>query len=412
MAIPSVTYTFTNSTVADATEVNTNFNNIISSLTDGTSDHSISTLTLAGALTANGNVTLGNASGDTMTVNATPTFVNATTFSSTTTFNGAPTFNAAVTVGAYDFTVNTDTFFVDASEDSVGIGTTSPSGSFHINTDPTGDCDVNFECAGGSDVNLIFSETDPTNPLFSIQYAGSAGSNPNNLFKIRTNTTGSGGINLDALTIAQNGQIGIGTSPTGLLHIYDDDTTSAIGTSTSINRIKLEDGSGATGVGAGFSIDAEGVYGGLGRVAIVKDNSLTSGGTRDFGRISFIVNSNSGVDSYNAFVERGKVNSTGVVTVSDVSQKTNIVDLSMGLSEVMQLTPRYFDWKGTDKSQPGLIAQEVELVIPEAVSGTGEQGDLKGLHAVCLIAVLTKAIQEQQAEIDSLKARLDALESV
>lgn len=114
MAIPSVTYTFTNSTVADATEVNTNFNNIISSLTDGTSDHSISTLTLAGALTANGNVTLGNASGDTMTVNATPTF------------------NAAVTIGGVDFTVDTDTLFVDASEDNVGIGTTSPQVDLHV----------------------------------------------------------------------------------------------------------------------------------------------------------------------------------------------------------------------------------------------------------------------------------------
>lgn len=67
MASPAVTYTFTNSTVADADEVNTNFADIINSLTDGTKDLSISALTAAGAATLNGNVTLGNASSDDIT---------------------------------------------------------------------------------------------------------------------------------------------------------------------------------------------------------------------------------------------------------------------------------------------------------------------------------------------------------
>jgi hypothetical protein len=68
MASPTVTYTFSNSTTADATEVNSNFTDIINALTDGTSDHSINTITCAGAATFNGNVTLGNASGDDVTV--------------------------------------------------------------------------------------------------------------------------------------------------------------------------------------------------------------------------------------------------------------------------------------------------------------------------------------------------------
>ena len=62
MASPAVTYTFTNDTSADAGQVNTNFSDLIAAMTDGTKDFSISALTLAGALTANGNVTLGNAS--------------------------------------------------------------------------------------------------------------------------------------------------------------------------------------------------------------------------------------------------------------------------------------------------------------------------------------------------------------
>jgi hypothetical protein len=68
MPSPAVTYTFSNSTTADAGQVNTNFSDLISGMTDGTKDFSINALTLAGALTANGNVTLGNASSDTITL--------------------------------------------------------------------------------------------------------------------------------------------------------------------------------------------------------------------------------------------------------------------------------------------------------------------------------------------------------
>ncbi len=69
MASPAVTYTFTNGTTADATQVNQNFTDIINGMTDGTKDLSISALTCAGSAILNGNVTLGNASGDDITVN-------------------------------------------------------------------------------------------------------------------------------------------------------------------------------------------------------------------------------------------------------------------------------------------------------------------------------------------------------
>lgn len=70
MASPAVTYTFVNGNVADASQVNQNFTDIISSLTDGTKSLNIDALTCAGAFTANGNSTLGNAVSDTITVNA------------------------------------------------------------------------------------------------------------------------------------------------------------------------------------------------------------------------------------------------------------------------------------------------------------------------------------------------------
>jgi hypothetical protein len=64
----TVTYSFTNSTTADATQVNQNFTDIINGTSDGTKDFSISALTVAGTATLNGAVNLGNASSDDITV--------------------------------------------------------------------------------------------------------------------------------------------------------------------------------------------------------------------------------------------------------------------------------------------------------------------------------------------------------
>jgi len=64
MANPSVTYSFSNGTTADATQVNQNFTDLINSLIDGTKSLSIDALTTAGIATFNDAVTLGNASGD------------------------------------------------------------------------------------------------------------------------------------------------------------------------------------------------------------------------------------------------------------------------------------------------------------------------------------------------------------
>lgn len=68
MANISVTYSFTNGSTADATEVNTNFQDIIDGTSDGTKDMSISALTCAGTATLNGAINMGNATTDDITV--------------------------------------------------------------------------------------------------------------------------------------------------------------------------------------------------------------------------------------------------------------------------------------------------------------------------------------------------------
>ena len=97
---------------------------------------------------------------------------------------------------------------------------------------------------------------------------------------------------------------------------------------------------------------------------------------------------------------------------SDRKLKKNIKDTPYGLSDVMKMRAVEFDWKEKRKGvhDIGVIAQEVEKIIPEVVK---EVNDLKSdeTHKVVdyakLSSVLIKAIQEQQEQINELKDKLN-----
>ena len=86
---------------------------------------------------------------------------------------------------------------------------------------------------------------------------------------------------------------------------------------------------------------------------------------------------------------------------SDRSKKKDISEIKYGLDEILNLLPRSYAYKVDDSESMGFIAQEIEKVMPELVSG--EEGE-KGVAYGLLTAVLVKAVQEQQSEIDELKA--------
>ena len=107
------------------------------------------------------------------------------------------------------------------------------------------------------------------------------------------------------------------------------------------------------------------------------------------------------------------LSSSGTWTdASDINIKKDITDLSYGINSLKNLKPRKFKMKSDDTEQIGFIAQEVESIIPEVVD-TGNLPDgteQKGLTDGHLTAVLTKALQEAVAKIETLEAKVDALE--
>lgn len=111
--------------------------------------------------------------------------------------------------------------------------------------------------------------------------------------------------------------------------------------------------------------------------------------------------------------------STTISSISDQRLKENIVDLDVGLAEIMALQPRKFDWKegqGKDiKGDRGFIAQEVEAVFPELIdewieSAPEGEEPYKSVRQD-LIPVLVKAIQELKAIVDAQAAKIAALEN-
>ena len=99
---------------------------------------------------------------------------------------------------------------------------------------------------------------------------------------------------------------------------------------------------------------------------------------------------------------------------SDIRVKKDIVTLSSGLDKINQMRPVSFKWKDyenkkNDKTNYGLIADEVEQIIPDIVGKDSSQ--LKYLDYNQITSVLIKAVQELKTKNDELATKLTQLEN-
>ena len=90
------------------------------------------------------------------------------------------------------------------------------------------------------------------------------------------------------------------------------------------------------------------------------------------------------------------------VSLSDEREKTCIAPLRDALSKVARLRGVSYRFNtGDDRPEIGLLAQEVERVVPEAVHSF--DSDKKGVAYTALIPILVEAVKELSAELDSLR---------
>ena len=98
----------------------------------------------------------------------------------------------------------------------------------------------------------------------------------------------------------------------------------------------------------------------------------------------------------------GTVKATDFDSLSDQNLKTNIQTMEDPLSKILQIRGVNFEWKENNKPSAGVIAQEIEKVLPQLVTDNGT----KSVNYNGLIGLLIEAVKAQQEEIDILKSKI------
>ena len=127
------------------------------------------------------------------------------------------------------------------------------------------------------------------------------------------------------------------------------------------------------------------------------------------------VGSNADVDSGYRFQVDGSVKvsddilaSGNVSAYSDITLKENITNIDNALEKVNAIRGVTYDRTDQDNTRhAGVIAQEVEEVLPEVVH-TDDEG-IKSVAYGNMVGLLIEAIKEQQTQINELKAQIDTL---
>ncbi len=101
----------------------------------------------------------------------------------------------------------------------------------------------------------------------------------------------------------------------------------------------------------------------------------------------------------------GTLNSTDFNSLSDKNKKDNIESLVDAVNVINNIKPVSFTWKDNGNKAYGVIAQDVEEILPDIVS-TNKEG-VKSVSYTQIIPFLIQVIQEQHKEIQKIKAVVD-----
>jgi len=100
----------------------------------------------------------------------------------------------------------------------------------------------------------------------------------------------------------------------------------------------------------------------------------------------------------------GTLSSTVVTATSDENLKNNIVTITNAIDTVKKLRGVEYDWRDNGHHSMGLVAQELEKVLPYLVH---ENENVKSVMYSNMIGLLIEAIKEQQIQIDELKGKIN-----
>jgi len=276
---------------------------------------------------------------------------------------------------------------------------------------------------------LLVGTPSSTESSAAVFQANSGSSTSYGVIKLARGNTPSDGFRIGSLEFTDNGHQSAaaidaardgGTWTSGSSHptrlVF---STTADGASSPTERMRIRNngnlqfnyigdnlpGSGNTETGAVFERVSDGASLFISRNSNIagRFNRNTDGSIHDFRR------SGSSVGSISV-----TTTATAYNTSSDYRLKENVVDLTGAIDRVNQLQVRRFNFiadPGT--TVDGFLAHEAQAVVPEAVHGTKDEVDAdgnpvyQGIDQSKLVPLLTAALQEALAKIETLEQRLN-----
>ncbi len=349
----------------------------------------------------------------------------------------------------------------DESNDNLGIGTATPEpvAKLHVQT-PLNEA-ARFGSSTDANQNSWIALAHGANRVGTLWAIGSSMKLRSDNGSVAIQTNG----NNDRVTVLSTGEVGINTTiPGAQLEVnsgnsYFKSNEIYVGECTPVSNSWTNGHFQTISTGNGGGIKIQATDSGFG-AADGGQLSIASGSTPDFRIINWeagpIIMYPDGHDlsaefdgsaaTYQLTVYGDALASGGSLVPSDVQLKSDIVNLENALSKVMRLSPKTYNYNYKDpllaylnlpsEPQIGLIAQELEVVVPELVktnnlsttklvgdSGVGlpdieKMDGLRAINYVGLVPVLVGAIQEQQQiisdqnnTIQNLIDRVEALEA-
>lgn len=295
---------------------------------------------------------------------------------------------STVASGTAPFTVSSNTVVTNLNADFLR-GKLAPSG----------------DIVGTTDIQILTNKTLTSSSVGSggVSFNGTSGST-----NLRASTTASGTLTLPAETgtLVSTGSVGAVTSTMivdGTIVNGDISASAAIAVSklasSTISGVTL--GNNLNSLSFGSYLVADGSYNGsTARTVSIAATTANTGN-------ALVVRDPSG-DFDAGTINASYLNATFTVTAadfnstSDLDLKTNVNTVENALETVNSLRGVSFDWKSNGKKSYGVIAQELEEILPDLV--TTQQN--KSVNYNGLVGVLIQAVKELSAEVEELKKKV------
>jgi hypothetical protein len=325
-----------------------------------------------------------------------------------------------------------DWLYWDSANRRLGIGTTGPNARLRVESsneqfaaafastyqsDTTEVIRANY--LGGGSVNATAVEGislpddgygiggDFTGGLMGLRATANGGNHPFDIFGISASASGT------SMDGSHYGVYGFASGPT------------EFGNNYGVAGLAMGEGYSNVGVHGTASGDDKEIFGVIGHAI----------GSGDFGRYGVFGHTLHATDSvYAGYFAGNLVYTGGLYSLSDEMFKTNLAPFDGALDKILALEPKKYNYtlESVDArvalprgEHYGLVAQDVEKVIPELVGDLvhprvpmlssddprEESFGYKGINYVELIPILVQAIKEQQVTIEELKAEVQALKN-